>query len=190
MFKGNQSGRFPVSAHPCIRASALSPAASHFCGCCTCMVCPCVLKNHLVGDETYPHGVGPCNIGFPISRCSRSLVQILPTTYQFPGHFALHSSLQTMFYNLTQLKIFQAKHLQILTMDSRMSVEKPVPGVELVERVEQHCLHFYAPRTSQERELDRSINMKLDFIILPLLALNFMVGRSSALSYFARTSRP
>ena len=60
--------------------------------------------------------------------------------------------------------------------ESRTSVDKPVGDVDLVENVpNQHIPHFYAPRTPQEAALDRSINMKLDFIVLPLLAFNFMV---------------
>jgi hypothetical protein len=61
-------------------------------------------------------------------------------------------------------------------MESRTSVEKPACDVELVEdRLEQQVVHVYAPRTAEENALDSSINMKLDFIVLPLLAFNFMV---------------
>jgi hypothetical protein len=60
--------------------------------------------------------------------------------------------------------------------ESRTSVEKPVGDVELVENLPgQHFAQFYAPQTLQEASLDRSINLKLDFIVLPLLAFNFMV---------------
>jgi hypothetical protein len=73
-----------------------------------------------------------------------------------------------------------AEPVSKFAMESRTSVEKPACNVELVENdFEQHVLHFYAPRTPEENVLDRSINFKLDFIILPLLALNFMVRTSS-----------
>jgi hypothetical protein len=61
--------------------------------------------------------------------------------------------------------------------ESRTSVDKPIGDVDLVENLpSQNVPHFYVPRTPQEAALDRSINMKLDFIVLPLLAFNFMVG--------------
>ena len=61
--------------------------------------------------------------------------------------------------------------------ESRTSVDKPVGDVDLVENLpSQNIPHFYAPRTPEEAALDRSINMKLDFIVLPLLAFDFMVG--------------
>jgi len=66
-------------------------------------------------------------------------------------------------------------------MASRGSIEKPIGDVDFVENIPQaNILHFYAPRTAEEKKLDRSINLKLDFIILPLLALNFMVCASLA----------
>ncbi|PMD34967.1 MFS general substrate transporter [Hyaloscypha variabilis F] len=59
--------------------------------------------------------------------------------------------------------------------ESRTSVDKPLGHVDLVENLpSQNVPHFYAPRTPQEAALDRSINMKLDLIVLPLLAFNFM----------------
>jgi hypothetical protein len=62
------------------------------------------------------------------------------------------------------------------TAKSRTSVDKPVGDVDFVENLSsQNVPHFYAPQTTREAALDRSINMKLDFIVLPLLAFNFMV---------------
>jgi hypothetical protein len=61
--------------------------------------------------------------------------------------------------------------------ESRTSMDKPLGDFDLVENLPgQNIPHFYAPRTQQEAALDRSINMKLDLIVLPLLAFNFMVG--------------
>jgi hypothetical protein len=61
--------------------------------------------------------------------------------------------------------------------ESRTSVDKPIGDVDLIESLpSQNVPQFYAPQTPQEAALDRSINMKLDFIVLPLLAFNFMVG--------------
>ena len=58
----------------------------------------------------------------------------------------------------------------------RTSVDKFAGDVDFVESLpSQNVPHFYAPRTQQEATLDRSINMKLDLIVLPLLAFNFMV---------------
>lgn len=58
----------------------------------------------------------------------------------------------------------------------RTSVDKPAGDVDFVENLpNQNVPHFYAPRTHQEAALDRSINMKLDLIVLPLLAFNFLV---------------
>lgn len=73
-------------------------------------------------------------------------------------------------------------------MESRTSVEKPAPDVELAKNIsKEHVLHFYAPRMPEEKVLDRSINTKLDFIILPLLALNFMVGDCIRTAYLKRS---
>jgi hypothetical protein len=58
----------------------------------------------------------------------------------------------------------------------RTSVDKFAGDVDFVENLpSQNVPHFYAPRTQQEATLDRSINMNLDLIVLPLLAFNFMV---------------
>jgi hypothetical protein len=73
-------------------------------------------------------------------------------------------------------------------MGSRTSMDKPACDVELVENsLERQVLHFYAPRTPEEKALDMSINMKLDFIILPLLALNFVVCGSDSGEHFLLT---
>jgi hypothetical protein len=59
---------------------------------------------------------------------------------------------------------------------SRTSLDKPLGDVELVENAPDHNVQqFYAPQSTEEQKLDRSINLKLDCIILPVLALNFMV---------------
>jgi hypothetical protein len=61
-------------------------------------------------------------------------------------------------------------------MASRTSLDKPLGDVELVENALDHNVQqFYAPQSKEEQSLDRSINLKLDCIILPVLVLNFMV---------------
>lgn len=63
-------------------------------------------------------------------------------------------------------------------MASRTSLEKPLSDVELIENApDQNVQQFYAPQSTEEQALDRSINLKLDCIILPVLALNFMVRK-------------
>jgi len=72
--------------------------------------------------------------------------------------------------------------------ESRTSVDKPLGHVDLVENLpSQNVPHFYAPRTPQEAALDRSINMKLDLIVLPLLAFNFMVGSTFSVEISKRS---
>ena len=69
--------------------------------------------------------------------------------------------------------------------ESHTSIEKPVSNVDLVENSRaEHVVHFYAPSTPEEAALDKSINRKLDFIVLPLLAFNFMVCFSALSNLF------
>lgn len=63
-----------------------------------------------------------------------------------------------------------------IASDPRTSLDKPLGKVEMIDTVpSQNVPQFYASGSKQEQELDRSINLKLDCIILPILALDFMV---------------
>lgn len=69
--------------------------------------------------------------------------------------------------------------------ESHTSMEKPVGNVDLVENSRAELVaHFYAPSTPEEAALDKSINRKLDFIVLPLLAFNFMACFSELTNLF------
>ena len=54
--------------------------------------------------------------------------------------------------------------------------EKPVGEMVMGELVAlDRTPAFYEASTDEERALDKRINLKLDFLVLPLLAFNFML---------------
>lgn len=66
---------------------------------------------------------------------------------------------------------------------SKEDMEKPscVEAVQAVENMVQgNAEHCYRSTTVDEQALDRSINMKLDFLVLPLLAIDFLVSPPSS----------
>lgn len=72
-------------------------------------------------------------------------------------------------------------------MASRTSLDKPLGDVELVENaLDQNVQQFYALQSKEEQALNGSINLKLDCIILPVLALNFMVHMVCNLSLWIK----
>jgi hypothetical protein len=62
------------------------------------------------------------------------------------------------------------------------SDEKLDQKVEIVEEVPlTRPLKYYAASTEEEKKLDKSLNLKLDFFVVSLLAVNFLVFSAQSL---------
>jgi hypothetical protein len=65
-------------------------------------------------------------------------------------------------------------------------------AIERVETSGDHINHGYEPKTEESRALDKRVNLKLDFIVVLVLAIDFILCGidKTNIGYVATTSKP
>lgn len=67
-----------------------------------------------------------------------------------------------------------------MSMDRTVAVEKSAIDLEHLEIVQDQAAQLqpthYRPQSLTEKKLDRRVNLKLDFIVVSLLAVEFIVS--------------
>lgn len=58
-------------------------------------------------------------------------------------------------------------------------VDAEVKHLEVIDNVSRSHQQFYKPVTDEEKALDRRVNLKLDFCVVAILAINFIVSISA-----------